>query len=106
MSTKFVKNTLPTNLSLISGRLLFKPGQSLPLAPGEFDYEDVVDALRRGWLEHTDTLVTPENTGPKIEYAKNPLEGSPTPFFDEETKTDEASTQAPTVEAKKTSRKS
>lgn len=77
---KYLINKLKTNVSLVDDRIQIKPLASIPVAQTELEHEDVIDAIRRNWVEVSEVSVTaPETAQPKIEIQRSPLEGAKSP---------------------------
>ena len=96
--SKYLINKLTTNVSLVDNRIRIAPLGSVQVSQAELEHSDVIDAIRRNWVRESDVPTSqPAASGPTIEFQKSPLEGSPTPFFDEPKV--EAKEPAPVVEA-------
>lgn len=106
---KYLVNKLISNVSLIDDRIQIKPLASVQVAESELEHGDVIDALRRNWVEISDQLVaTGEVPNAKIEFERSPLEGSLTPPGVEtkaEPVKEEESVQEPAKEPAKRGRK-
>jgi len=78
--SKFVINQTETNIGLFGSKYLIPIGGWLKLTNEQAATEEVIEAVRRGWIKISATEPAPAQVvQPKIEISEPPVMGSKTP---------------------------
>ncbi len=77
-NTKYLINTLNSHVQMMDGRLTVKRGEYIQITDKEAEHEDVIFAIRRGWVKLENSIPTEPvaPSTPGISFTRPDVEGT------------------------------